>query len=82
MKQRELQDSDNIIWTCIQAFSGTNGEAAKQAAEKAANQGKVTVVCTPSGGEQTVRLELPENWVEEMSDDALMSALLAGRDKS
>jgi hypothetical protein len=82
MKQREIQDSENVIWTCTQAFSGTDGEAARQAAEKAKNGGQVTVICTPSGGEQTVRLELQERWIEEMSDHALMEALFAGKNKS
>ena len=82
MKQRELLDTENTTWTCIQAFSGTNGEAAKKAAEKASNQGKVTVICTPSGGEQTVRLELQEDWAAEMSDEALLESLLATKSKS
>ena len=79
MNQRELQNSGNVIWTCIQAFSGTNGEAAKEAAEKATSDGRVTVVCTPSGGEQTVRLQLPQNWMDDMSDEALLEALMKER---
>lgn len=81
MKQREIQDSENTKWTCVQAFSGTNGKAAKLAVEKATNEGKVTVICTPSGGEQTVRLELADDWHTDLSDDALLDELLARREK-
>lgn len=82
MKQREIQGNDNTIWTCTQAFSGTNGDAGKKAAEKVTSEGKVVVICTPSGGEQTIRLELPEGWEKEMSDAALMDALRETKDKS
>lgn len=81
MKQREIQDKEKTIWTCTQAFSGTNGKAAKEAAEKATDAGKVTVVCTPSGGEQTVRLELTDDWDTNTSDEALLKALLAEREQ-
>ena len=38
-------------------------------------QGKVTVVCTPTGGAQTVRLDLDENWEEQMTDEMLTEAI-------
>jgi hypothetical protein len=79
MKQREVQDADNTTWTCVQALSGLSEEAAAEAAEKIQSaEGTVPVVCTPSGGEQSVRLDLPSDW-EEMSDDALLRAIGEGR---
>lgn len=79
MKQREVQDADNITWTCVQALSGLSGQAAAEAAEKIESaEGTVPVVCTPSGGEQSVRLDLPTDW-EEMSDADLLRAIDQGR---
>jgi hypothetical protein len=80
MTQREVQDEENTRWTCVQAFAGVGGEVAEEAAERAESEdGTVTVVCTPSGGEQTVRLELPRDWSERMSDDELRSAIVEAR---
>ena len=79
MKQREVQDADNITWTCVQALSGLSGQAATEAAEKIESaEGTVPVVCTPSGGEQSVRIDLPTDW-EEMSDADLLRAVDQGR---
>jgi hypothetical protein len=64
---------DGIVWNCTQAYAGVDPQSA--AAQVAAStDGTLTVVCTPSGGEQTVRLELPQNW-ENMPDDALARAI-------
>lgn len=78
MTQREVQDAENIIWTCVQAFAGTSGEAAAEAAERVESaKGKVPVVCTPSGGKQSVRLELAKDWAEDLSDEDLLAAIEA-----
>ena len=37
------------------------------------------VVCTPSGGEQSVRIELPKDWAETLSDDNLLKAIAKAR---
>jgi hypothetical protein len=76
MKQREVQDDENITWTCVQPFTGGASEAAEAAAEKLeSGDGKVPVVCTPSGGRQSVRMELVKDWAERMSDDELLAAI-------
>ena len=76
MTQREVQDADNTIWTCVQALSGLTGQAAEEAAERIESAaGTVPVVCTPSGGAQSVRLELPRHWVGTVSDDDLLKAI-------
>lgn len=76
MIQREVQDTENTTWTCVQALSGLTGQAAEEAAERIESEkGTVPVVCTPSGGEQSVRLELPKDWVDTMSDDDLLTAI-------
>jgi hypothetical protein len=80
MTQREVQDEENTRWTCVQAFAGVGGALAEKAAERAESEdGTVTVVCTPSGGEQTLRLELRSDWSELMSDDDLLSAIAEAR---
>jgi hypothetical protein len=73
MKQREVTDSNNTTWTCAQAYAAVNSEAAEKAMDISENaEGKVPVVCTPSGGAQTVRLQLPSNWLEDYSDEQLL----------
>ena len=80
MKQREITDDENITWTCVQAFAGVPGKAAAEATDRAESaEGTVTVVCTPSGQAQTVRLELPNSWLEETSDEEFRAAILAQR---
>lgn len=78
MKQREVQGDDNVRWTCVQALGGVESKVADEAAEKVqAADGTVPVVCTPSGGAETLRLALPAGWEEEMSDEQLVAAIAA-----
>jgi hypothetical protein len=80
MKSREVRDTNNVAWSCVQAFSGTNGDAAKRAAQLSKeNSETVEVICTPSGGAQTVRLNLDQQWLEKISDDDLVTAIVAAR---
>ena len=77
MIQREVTDKENIKWTCVQAYSGMKEKLSEKAAELSENiEGKFTVVCTPAGGAKTVRLELPENWEEQVKDDELIEAIM------
>jgi len=78
MKQREVTAQDNTTWTCVQAYAGLDTKTAEQAANLAeAEDGTVTVVCTPSGGAQTVRLELDKGWLDDLSDEELSTAIAA-----
>ena len=79
---RELTAADGATWTLAQAYAGLGDTpAAQQAAERAAETpGAVAVVATPSGGETSVRLELPVGWGESLSDDDLRAALDAARE--
>ena len=79
MSPREVQDKNNVIWKCVSVFAGTNGEAASAAAKKSENNGEVEVVCTPSGGEKTVRLKLQTNWEKGVSDEDLLNAINLAR---
>jgi hypothetical protein len=76
LTQREVQDEENTTWTCVQALSGLSGEAAEKAAERVESaEGTVPVVCTPSGGKQSVRLVFPKDWAERLSDADLLAAI-------
>lgn len=76
MKQREVQDSDNVKWVCVQALSGVSRDISDLTEEKIENgKGEVEVVCTPSGGAQTKRIHLPKEWNESLSDEQLVAAI-------
>lgn len=63
MRVREVQSDDNVRWQCAEAIGDSS------AADKC------IVVCTPSGGEQTVRLQLDGNWFEQVADKDLVAAI-------
>ena len=79
--QREVTDEENTTWTCVQAYAGLGTQgAAATFAEGAAERGEpLAVVCTPSGGAQSVRLAVEPDWHAAMSDDALCRAIASGR---
>ena len=79
--QRDVTDEEQTTWSCVQAFSGTGDSAAARAAAEriAGEDGKVAVVCTPSGGAQSVRLELDPGWEESLPDEALVAAITDAR---
>lgn len=81
MKQREVQDEEGTRWTCVQALAGVDGAAADAAADRVEGNGKVPVVCTPSGGAQTVRVELAAGWEESIADDELLAAIESARER-
>ena len=76
MTQREVTDSENTTWTCVQAYGTLSKENADKAAELTEDtKGEVTVVCTPSGGAQTVRLQLPKDWMDSVTDEELVQQI-------
>ncbi len=80
MTQREVTNSENTTWTCVQAYGNMSKETAEKAAELSEDtNGQVTVVCTPSGGAQTVRLQLPQDWMESVSDEELVSQITSSQ---
>ncbi len=81
MTQRDVTDTNATTWACVQAYSSLPEEkAAKAAALSDAATGQVPVVCTPTGGAKSVRVELPENWQEEITDEDLLAAIAAAHD--
>jgi hypothetical protein len=73
---REITDAEGITWSCIQAFAGLGNDPEKaEAARVEGSPDRVHVVCTPSGGAKSLRLELPSAWESELSDDDLLEAI-------
>jgi hypothetical protein len=62
MNPREVKDAEQVSWSCVQALETEEGDT-------------VPVVCTPSGGAQSVRIELPAGWFESVPDDELVAAI-------
>jgi hypothetical protein len=73
---REVSDAEGITWTCIQAFAGLGNDSEKtDAARVDGTRDQVHVVCTPSGGAKSVRLELPGDWETSLPDDDLLRVI-------
>ncbi|HEX8426148.1 hypothetical protein [Hymenobacter sp.] len=80
MKQREVTDQHHTTWTCVQAYAGVDSAASAEATKLSeTDAGDVPVVCTPSGGAQTVRLELNKEWFDNLSDEELVDAIAAAQ---
>ena len=77
MTEREVQDADGVTWKCVQAFAGLSDAAAAKDAART-DEGRLQVVCTPSGGARSVRVELPERW-EKLPDEKLLAAIHAAQ---
>lgn len=73
--EREVTDGEGIAWTCIQALSGISEEAAKVDGKDA-----YWVVCTPSGGAKSVRIQLSGDWETTYSDEALLHKISASQE--
>jgi hypothetical protein len=77
---REVSDAEGIAWTCIQAFAGLGNDPEKMdAAHVDGTRNQVHIVCTPSGGAKSVRLELTKDWETSLSDDDLLQAIRSQR---
>lgn len=78
--QKEVTDGEGTKWVCAQAYAGLTREVEGEAAERAEDEdGRVEVVCTPSGGAQTVRLHLRAGWEESYADEDLLREIAARR---
>lgn len=75
MEEREVSNGDGITWTCVQALSGISEDAAQ------VDEGsdRYWVVCTPSGGAQSVRIQLEKDWQTACSDEALLAEIEAAQ---
>ncbi len=72
---REITDADGVTWSCIQAFAGLGNDPEKTNAARVDSSDRLRVVCTPSGGAGSVRLELPEGWEDGMPDRDILQEI-------
>jgi hypothetical protein len=76
--EREIVDSNGIIWKCVQAYSGLdNSTQNNEAAQVKGQEDTYWVVCTPSGGAKSVRLKLEGDWETSYSDEVLLNEIQA-----
>lgn len=76
--QREVTDGEGTRWVCAQAYAGLTEKVEGETAERAEGEdGRVEVVCTPSGGAQTVRLHLRAGWEDAYADEDLLREIEA-----
>ena len=73
---REINDTE-ATWSLVQAYAGLKGdnEEKSDAAQVEGTNDLVHVVATPSGGTQTVRLQLKSDWEKELSDEELLEEI-------
>lgn len=70
---REVTDKEGVTWACVQAYDGLGQKGENEEAARVEGEGDLFhVVCTPSGGAQTVRLRLEGGWEESFSDEELL----------
>ncbi len=78
--ERTVQDTEGTKWTCLQAYAGLSDEETKRdAARVEGTEDRYQVVCTPSGGSQSVRLELPRDWESTLTDEELLARIERAR---
>ena len=75
---REVTDGGGVTWACVQAYGGLNEGGENEEAARVGGD-LFRVVCTPSGGAQTVRLELEGGWEETLSDGELLRKIESAR---
>ncbi len=75
---REVTDGEGTAWSCVEAYAGLS-EDGKSEAARVEGTDRFRVVCTPSGGAQTVELELPAGWEENLSDEELAGEIEKAR---
>lgn len=79
---REVTDDEGTTWECVQAYAGLEGGGENQElAEVDGRENLLHVVCTPSGGAQTVRLQLHKGWEDKYSDEELLREIEAAQEK-
>ena len=82
MEQREVTDREGTTWTCVQAYTAGGGKKAEKASKiiESPDQ-EVPVVCTPGGGAQSVRVQLPKNWLDNLPDQKILIKILEQKEK-
>jgi hypothetical protein len=75
---RDVTDPDGVTWSCVQAFAGLGNDPSKvEAARVDGSPDRLHVVCTPSGGARSVRIELAVDWEQSCVDEDILDAIRA-----
>ena len=75
---REVSDGEGVTWSCAQAYGGLSEDGGNEEAARVEGEGDLFhVVCTPSGGAQSVRLKLAGGWEDNLSDEELLKKIEA-----
>jgi hypothetical protein len=70
---RDVTGEDGITWNCVQAYAGLSDKPEnEEAARVEGSSDRVRVVCTPSGGAKSARVELQQDWESSLSDADLL----------
>jgi hypothetical protein len=69
---REVTDGE-LKWSCVQAYASADLDLVTD------ENGLVAVVCTPSGGARSVRVELSPSWEQDLPDTELLAAISRAR---
>ncbi|MGQ0652505.1 MAG: AI-2E family transporter [Betaproteobacteria bacterium] len=79
--EREVTDGGQLKWSCVQAYGGSSETKRADAGADLAtdDNGMVAVVCTPSAGAQSVRVELSRGWQADLADAELLAAIARAR---
>lgn len=72
---REVIDREGTTWNCVQAYAGLSEKTDNEDLAKVKGEDTYWVVCTPSGGAQSVRVKLPEDWETACSDEEILEAI-------
>ncbi|MEP0914863.1 hypothetical protein [Leptolyngbya sp. GB1-A1] len=76
---REVTDSEGTVWNCVQAYAELAEKTDKEDLAKVKGEEAYWVVCTPSGGAQSVRVKLPQDWETACSDEELLATIQANQ---
>ena len=77
---REVTDREGVTWVCVQAYDGLTQKGENEEAARVEGGGdRFHVVCTPSGGAQTVRLQLKGDWEDALGDEELLREIEAAK---
>ena len=81
---REVTDADGTTWSCTPAYAGlaTEEGTLPEAARVEGRDDAYWIVCTPSGGAQTVRITAPAEGEGGWSDEQLTTAIRTAQDEA
>jgi hypothetical protein len=73
---REVTDAEGTTWSCVPPYQGLSGDdSMPEAARVEGSDDLYQLVCTPSGGAQSVRIEVPGDWATSLSDEDLVARI-------